>query len=312
MSSIQNKKPKTKYQVSNWKQYNQALRNRGKLSIWIPENLYKVWYGNGRETYSDTAIEFCLTVSILFRLPLRQTQGFVSDLFAQAGIYVTIPDYSTLCRRRKKISIRIPVRDKDTNSLILDSTGLKVYGEGEWKVRKHKYTYRRTWRKIHLGIDTDGEIRAVSVTHSNTHDCTQVDTILNQVQEDTITDFYGDGAYDTTPTYMLLEAYNVPNIHIPPRIDAKIQRHGNTKGAPWPRDIHLREIRQTSRTRWKQDSGYHTRSLGETAMYRFKIIFGDTLSTRTEETHVTDIRLKCKVLNTFTYMGMPDGMMVPT
>lgn len=303
---------KKAYRVCNWSDYNQSLKDRGKLSIWIPDNIYKIWYGDGRETYSDTAIEFCLTISIIYRKPLRQTEGMIEDIFGQIGLMLDVPDYSTLCRRRKTISIDIPTKAKDTISLILDSTGLKVYGEGEWKVRKHGWQYRRTWRKIHLGIDRDGEIRAVAVTHSNTHDCQAVDPIMNQVGSDTITDFYGDGAYDTTPTYLLLAAHDIDQIHIPPRTGAKIQRHGNTKGAPWPRDTHLRQIRHTSRQRWKQDSGYHIRSLGETGMYRFKVTFGDTLSTRTEPAHSTDVRLKCKILNQFTHSGMPDGVMVPT
>jgi IS5 family transposase len=223
-----------------------------------------------------------------------------------------VPDYTTLCRRRKTTHVVVPKQKKKTISLILDSTGLKIYGEGEWKVRKHGVGYRRTWRKVHIGIDTDGEIRALSVTHSDVHDCTQVDTILDQVSDDTVTDFYGDGAYDTTPIYMFLDAHDIHTVHIPPRKDAKIRQHGNLKRPPLPRDENLRQIRRTSRKRWKHDSGYHTRSLGETVMYRFKTIFGDTLSTRTEQSHTNDVYLKAKILNTFTYMGMPDGVMVAT
>lgn len=303
---------KKKYQVRNWSAYTQSLKQRGSLSLWLPLHLETCWYGSGRDMYSDIAIEFCLTISILYHLPLRQTQGFVADIFKQSGISVTVPDYTTLCRRRPTLNVTLPTQKKDTTSLILDSTGLKVYGEGEWKVRKHGWQYRRTWRKVHLGIDSDGEIRALSVTHSDTHDCTQIDTILEQTKNDTITDFYGDGAYDTTPVYMLLEAHSIPTIHIPPRKDAVIKRHGNTNGAPWVRDTHLRQIRTRGRARWKKESGYHTRSLVETAMYRFKTIFGDTLSTRGEVAHLTDIKLKARILNIFTHRGMPDGVMVPT
>lgn len=232
------------------------------------------------------------------------------DIFKQIGIIVTIPDYTTLCRRRPLLTVELPTQKKDSISLILDSTGLKVFGEGEWKVRKHGWQYRRTWRKVHLGIDRDGEIRALSITHSDTHDCTQIDTILEQTKADTVTAFYGDGAYDTTPVYMLLKAHKIETVCIPPRKGARIRRHGNSALPPLIRDENLRAIRQTSRKRWKETSGYHTRSLGETAMYRFKTIFGDTLSTRSELAHVTEITLKAKLLNHFTHYGMPVGVMV--
>lgn len=311
-TSINKKTKKAKYRVRNWTTYNQALKQRGSLDLWLPDNLEGVWYQPGKGIYSEVAIELCLIISIIYRLPLRQTQGFIKGLFTQRGISVSVPDYTTLSRRRQTMTVIIPKQKKETVALILDSTGLKIYGEGEWKVRKHGWQYRRTWRKVHIGIDTDGEIRALSVTHSDTHDCTQIDTILTQTKDDTITDFYGDGAYDTTPIYMLLAANKISNVHIPPRKDAKIKQHGNRKKPPLVRDENLRAIRQTSRQQWKYNSGYHTRSLGETVMYRFKTIFGGTLSTRTDKAHTADIRLKAKILNTFTYAGMPDGVMVAT
>ncbi len=303
---------KKTYKVSNWSEYNQTLKQRGSFSLWLPKDLEKVWYQSGRGAYSAVAIEFCLVISVLYHLPLRQTQGFIEDLFKHNSIDVSVPDYTTLCRRRPLITIDLPKEPKDHIDLILDSTGLKVAGEGEWKVRKHGWQYRRTWKKLHLGIDRDGEIRALSVTHSDTHDCTQVDTILEQTKADKVSAFYGDGAYDTTHTYMLLEGYGITKVLIPPRKDAKIRRHGNSHKTPLVRDENLRTIRATSRKQWKVNSGYHTRSLGETAMYRFKTIFGDTLSTRTEQAHQTDIHLKAKILNTFTHAGMPDGVMVLT
>lgn len=300
------KNTKKTYHVKNWGKYNKALIQRGSLTLWISDDIKTWWYGTGHDTYSDRAIEAMLTIQAIHRLPLRATVGFVQSIFRLTGINLSVPDYTTLSRRAESIRVPLRVSRKETTDLILDSTGVKVFGEGEWKVRKHGWSKRRVWKKIHVGIDSNGEIRAVEVTGHNAHDCTAVNDILNQ-GDTPVTDFYGDGAYDTWGVYHLLLAHGVSGFHIPPQKNAKIHVHGNTKRTPYPRDENLRAIRKSTRKRWKEVSGYHVRSLGETVMYRYKTTFGGHMTFRREKRQKTEVLVKCNILNTFHFLGSPES-----
>lgn len=303
------KHTKKKYRVKNWGTYNKALIQRGSLTLWISVDIETWWYGAGHDTYSDKAIETMLTIQSIHRLPLRATVGFVQSIFQLAGVHLSVPDYTTLSRRAETLCIPLRVSRKEVTDMILDSTGVKVFGEGEWKVRKHGWSKRRTWKKIHIGIDSLGEVRAVEVTGSDTHDCTAVNDILEQEQSP-LTDFYGDGAYDTWGTYHSLLAHGVSGFHIPPQKNAKIHMHGNTKKTPYPRDENLRAIRKSTRKRWKETSGYHTRSLGETVMYRYKTTFGGHMSFRRDARQKNEVMVKCNILNTFHFLGVPESYVV--
>jgi Transposase DDE domain len=307
--SIKVNKNKKKYKVKNWKTYNQALINRGSLTLWIADDIMDWWYGAGHDTYSDRAIEAVLTIQAVYGLPLRATFGFVRSIFKLLDIPLSVPDYTTISRRAKSLHIVLHTTKKDTTDVILDSTGSKVFGEGEWKVRKHGWSKRRTWKKIHIGIDSLGEIRAVVISENNIHDSTVINEILDQ-ETAPITDFYGDGAYDTYGVYQSLLSRGVTGFHIPPQKLAKIKVHGNMKRTSYPRDENLRAIRKTSRKRWKNESGYHTRSLGETIMFRYKTTFGDHMSFRTEESQKNEVMVKCNILNTFHFLGVPESYMV--
>lgn len=294
----------------NWHTYEQSLVARGSLTLWIPKDIEQTWYGVGRETYHRTAIETALCIKARFNLPLRSTEGFVRSVFSMAGIVLAVPDHSTLSRRAAHLAPVLRKRsDKSHIDLLLDSTGAKVLGEGEWKVRQHGKDKRRTWTKIHIGIDSDGEIRTVLATGSTTHDSTPVNDLL--LQEDLpIHGFWGDGAYDTTPVYMALAAHNVREVHIPPRKGARIKKHGNTAGLPLVRDEHIRGIRTLGRRRWKQESGYHTRSLAETGMFRYKTTFGDRMAFRNRNSQEAEAVIKCTILNQFYTLGMPESVRV--
>jgi hypothetical protein len=302
-------KKKEEYKITNWREYNKALINRGSLTIWISDDLPKTWSGTGRFTYSNQCIETLLMVKALYKQPLRAAVGLTRSVFALAGIVLPTPDYTTISRRAKTVIVRLKKRQKETTHLVLDSTGVKVYGEGEWKVRKHGWSKRRVWKKIHIGIDEDGEIRAVDITDSDAHDCSSTDTILKQ-EDAQITDFYGDGAYDTFDVYSSLLKREVTGFHIPPQVNAKIRQHGNCDKTPHPRDENLRAIRKSTRRKWKQASGYHRRSLGENVMFRYKTIFGQHLSFRTDESQVNEVMTKCNLLNAFFGMGMPKTVRV--
>jgi Transposase DDE domain len=287
---------KRKYRVKNWPEYNRSLIARGSLTLWISDDVAGSWYGHGHETYSAMAIETMLCIKAIYHLPLR-------SIFEMKEIGLAVPDYTTIARRAGKIKVALRATRKNVTDMVLDSTGLKVFGEGEWKVRKHGWGKRRTWKKVHIGIDSMGEIRAVVMTGNHTHDSDVVKDILSQ-EEARIDDFYGDGAYDKAKVYRSLIGRGVAGFHIPP------QRNAVFKGDGGPRDRNLKAIRASSREEWKESSGYHTRSLGETAMFRFKRTFGDHMDFRTEERQRNEVLVKCNILNALHSLGVPESYAV--
>lgn len=311
------KKGKKKYKVRNWKEYNQMLVNRGSIFFWIEESAKENWNNppktrkRGRpELYSDTAIETCLTLGAVFHLKLRAAEGFANSLFALMGLPLSSPDYSTLSIRSGTLSVDIHAeKEVDVNEalhIVVDSSGAKVYGEGEWKVRQHGWSKHRTWRKFHLGIDEKTkQIKAAEVTGNNTADCDVLEPLLRQI-ENPIDQVSTDGAYDKRKCYDVLDELGIIAA-IPPQKNAKIWRHGNTDGAPYARDENLRRIREIGRRRWKEEVGYHRRSIAENTMYRFKTAFGDIIASRIFPNQRTEVLLKCKILNKMALGGMPDS-----
>jgi hypothetical protein len=303
---------KRTYRITNWKQYNESLVQRGAITIWFSEEALRHWeHPNGAGkvgrpfVYSDVAIECLLTLRELLKLPYRQTEGFGRSLAAMLGVDVAIPDYSSLAKRAGKLEIALGVAQMQGSiDVVVDSTGLKVFGEGEWKTRTHGKSKRRTWRKLHLSVNPDArEIVAEVLTENSSHDADAVPDLLKQVEQPMGT-FYGDGAYDKWKVYEELESKSIQPV-IPPQRNAKIKQHGNCSAAPLPRDEAIRAIRRTSRSRWKQEVGYHRRSLAETTMYRMKQTFGSCLKNRLLENQRTETRLRCKIMNRFTQLGMP-------
>jgi hypothetical protein len=302
--------PKPVYRIRNWAQYNDALVRRGSLTLWVDRDTLQAWRYQGASQrgaqfeYSDLAIECLLTLRAVYHLTLRACEGFARSLFDLMGVDLPVPDYTTLCRRAKTVRITLPKKAEGPLHLVLDSTGLKVYGEGEWKVRQHGYSKRRTWLKLHLAVDPQThEIQAAMVTDPGVTDEEAVPALLGQV-EGPISGAGADGAYDRRTVYEELDRRGARAV-IPPRRDAKIQRHGNTSGPRLARDENIRRIRQVGRAAWKQESGYHRRSLGETAMFRLKAIFGPGVSSRGDEQRATEVGVRCRALNLMTHQGMP-------
>lgn len=300
------------YKITNWRKYNESLVQRGSITYWFSEDVIRQWRHANAEArrghpfvYSDTAIECLLILREQFRLPYRQTEGLGRSLVELMEIELEIPDYTSLAKRATKLGISLNVR-RHTGAIdvVVDSTGLKVFGEGEWKMRKHGKSKRRTWRKLHLAINPDTqEIEAEVLTENSGHDADQAEPLLDQIRGK-IRKFYGDGAYDPWKVRNALAARKTEAI-IPPRHDAKIKQHGNCDQSPLPRDEAIRAIRQQGRRGWKQSVGYHRRSLSETAMYRMKCCFGDHLKNRLLPNQRTEARLRSKILNHFTRTGLP-------
>jgi hypothetical protein len=172
------KEPKGIYRVRNWAQYNAGLIARGNVTMWIEqEELTKVPSaeprGRGRpRDYTGAVIQMLLALKQVFRLPLRALQGFAQSQRDLAFADLPVPHYTTLSLRAKALEVRLPAtRSDEPLHLVIDSTGMKLYGEGEWKVRQHGWSKRRTWRKVHLALDAKtGQIRAALMTHQDVAD----------------------------------------------------------------------------------------------------------------------------------------------
>ena len=298
-----------RYRTTNWPEYNAALRRRGSLLIWLDQEMEWRASASGRpgrsETYSDAAIQFCLSIKVLFGLALRQTIGMVASLLKMAGLNWPVPDYSTLCRRQSTVTIQVPYRRSDGHlNLLVDSTGVKMRGDGEWQVRKHGPGRRRQWRKVHLAMDTaTGDIRAVEFTSSQTGDSPVLPGLLAQIPADqpigTVT---ADGAYDTRTCH------------------AAIAERGGTavipirkNGRPWKEDgpaakarnENLRATRHFGRAFWKRLTGYHARSRIEAQMRRLKA-FGERIASRDPDRQTAEIHTRIALMNRFSALGQAE------
>src|SRR5215203_410232 len=240
---VAKKKRKRQYRLRNWSQYNKALVQRGSLTLWVSEDVLSAWHNHTRTGrrgktafYADTAILCMATVAEVYRLPLRATQGLMRSAIRLLGVELSVPDYTTLCRRRRALEVELPRRQKSGPlHLVVDSTGIKVFGEGEWKVRQHGYTRRRTWRKLHLGVDeATGELVAAVVTTNSFKDSQLLEDLLAQVADE-IKQVSADGAYDSRNCYDAIRTREA-RAAIPPQKRAKIWQHGNTKA-----DRHIRD-----------------------------------------------------------------------
>ena len=305
------------YRVRNWLEYEKALVQRGSITFWLSADFEQTWLYTGEKQrgsqfdYSDKAIEIMLTIKEVYHLTNRGVEGFVRSLFQMMGIDLPVPDHSTLSKRGKTLKVKLAKKAHGSLNLVLDSTGLKVYGEGEWKVRKHGYSKRRTWRKLHLGADPEnGEIQAVRLTENSVSDDATVKELLEQIEQRLLA-CAADGAYDKRKVYDALNKHSPEvEILIPPRKNARIWQHGNLKAERLKRDENLRYIRKHGRQQWKEDSGSRMHSLAETAIFRLKTLFGDELSARLLETQTTQALIRCLALNKMTHLGMPDSYQI--
>lgn len=302
---------KERYKVSNWSAYNQALVQRGSLTIWLSEDVLAAWCTSERgseagrpKLYSELAIVCVLTLQQVYRLKLRQTEGFVRSLMELAKVELPVPDYSTLCRRRRTVEVALPqLRREEGMHLLVDSTGVKIFGEGEWKARQHGVQRRRTWRKLHLGFDeATQEIVACVVTTNELHDAELLGALLEQV-EGPLEQVTADGAYDTQNCYRAIVEREAKPV-IPPRENAVLN-----EGEQWAaRNQTLSRISEIGRAGWKEESGYRRRSLAETGMFRLKTVFGDRLGARTLAGQTAEALLRCAALNRMSQLGRPQSL----
>lgn len=307
-------KKKQSYKIRNWKEYNQALVNRGSLTYWFDEEVINAWHDvektntRGHPTvYSDVAILCALSLKVIFQLPLRATEGLLSSLIELMDVPLKVPDYTTLSRRQSKLEVEVPsFIQNESRHVVVDSTGIKVFGEGSFQVRQHGYTKRRTFWSLHLGIDEKTqEIVASVMTTNDIHDGQVFKDLLDQVEEP-IQKKSADGAYDSFECYeQALERNAIPVI--PPRIDAVINKESETRPEIAARNQTINKITEKGSKVWKQNTSYHRRSLAETAMFRIKTLFGDHLKARKFESQAVEAFVRCVVLNRMTALGMPES-----
>jgi hypothetical protein len=307
---------KPAYKPSNSRLYDESLKNRGSLTIWVSSDVISKWKVDfskirkrgGQLLYSDFSIETCITLSFVFRQRLRQTEGLVESIVKLLGLELEVPDFTTISRRSKSINVTAPAIRSDEGIVVsIDSTGLKIYGEQEWQKEKYKLTKtRKSWRKLHIAVDDHGIILGSELTFHDISDSATAPNLLNQISSpiDTV---LGDGAYDQPSVYDAMIAHQEKygngleiKAAIPPNLRFR---------AEMPTDSKLRvdniRVFEKSRQRWQKHADYGRRARAENGMYRYKTIIGNKLRSRSFSSQKAESKIAVNILNKMAGLGMP-------
>jgi len=224
--------PRQQHKVTNWPAYDASLRQRGSLTVWFTDEAIAVWAAEPRATrggqprYSPLAILTALTLRAVFRLAYRQAEGLLGSIVSLLGLCLRVPDHTTLSRRAATLDVPRPGNagagaGSEPLHLLVDSTGLKLCGKGEWLLEKHGRATRRSWRMLHLGVDAGtGRIVASTLTSKDVDDASQAGPLLDQVAG-AVASFTGDGAYDQDRVYNSVAArHPEAAVVVPPRATA--------------------------------------------------------------------------------------------
>ncbi len=301
--------------MTNWPVYDASLRQRGSLTVWFTDEAIAAWAAEPRTTrggqprYSPLAILTALTLRAVFRLAYRQAEGLIGSIVGLLGLSLRVPDHTTLSRRAATLDVPRPGNagagaGGEPMHLLVDSTGLKLCGKGEWLLEKHGTKTRRSWRKLHLGVDAGtGRIVAAALTAKEVDDGAEVGPLLDQVGA-RVASFTADGAYDQEGvSTVVVQRHPEAEVIVPPRSTAVPSETSET--APTQRDRHLQSIAEQGRAAWQKASGYTKRARVEAAISRFKQIIGDGLRSRTDERRATEVDVAVHVLNRMLELGRP-------
>jgi Transposase DDE domain len=303
--------PKQRHRVTNWAEYDAGLRARGSLTVWFTAEVIEAWCAEprtgrgGQPRYSALAITTALTLRTVFRLALRQTEGLIGSILALLELDLAVPDHSTLSRRAETLAVPRPQAGSEPVHLLVDSTGLRLCGHGEWLMEKHGTRRRRAWRVLHLATDADtGRIVASVLTDKDADDGSQVGPLLDRA-DGSVASFTGDGAYDRDDVYVEVTARHPDAaVVVPPRSSAVQSEAAAT--APTQRDAHLRCIAERGRMGWQRASGYNWRALVEADIARWKRVIGDGLRAQTDGRQATEVAIAANVLNRMLDLGRPE------
>jgi hypothetical protein len=311
--------PRQKHKVTNWPAYDASLRQRGSLTVWFTDEAVEAWAAGPRTTrggqpwYSALAILTALTLRAVFRLAYRQTEGLIGSVIGLLGLALRVPDHTTLSRRAATLEVPRSHAggrgDAEPLHLLVDSTGLKLCGAGEWLAERHGTRTRRSWRKLHLGVDADtGRIVASALTGREMDDGAQAGPLLDQVAG-ALASFTGDGGYDQDRVYAsVAERHPTAAVIVPPRATAVPSEMAETE--PTQRDRHLQLIAAHGRMGWQKASGYTKRARAEAAIARWKQVIGDGLRSRADECRATEVAVAAHALNRMLELGRPNHVRI--
>jgi hypothetical protein len=246
----------------------------------------------------------------VFRLALRQTEGLITSVLQLLGLDLPVPDHSTLSRRAATLEVAKPYpNSRGPVHLLVDSTGLRLGGPGEWLVEKHGNRTRRSWRKLHIGVDAEtGQILASELKPHDDDDGAQAEALLNQITGP-LASFTGNGAYDREDIYgTVVEGHPDADVIVPPRSTAVLSVMAET--SPTQRDRHLQCIHEHGRIGWQKTSGYTRRALVEAAISRFKRVIGNALRSRTDQRRRMEVTIAIHALNRMLELGRPKSVRI--
>jgi hypothetical protein len=303
--------PKQRHRVTNWATYDASLRARGSLTVWFTAEAIEAWKAEprtgrgGQPRYSDLAIATALTLRVVFRLALRQTEGLTGSVIRLLGLDLPVPDHSTLSRRAETVAVPRPKAGSEPVHLLVDSTGLRLCGPGEWLAEKHGTKRRRSWKKFHLATDADtGRIVASVLTDKDADDGSQVGPLLDRI-DGPVASVTGDGAYDRDDVYAAVAArHPAAAVVVPPRANAVPSETAEI--TPTQRDAHLRCIVERGRMGWQRASGYGWRALVEADISRWKRVIGEGLRFQTDGRQAIEVAIAADVLNRMLDLGRPE------
>ncbi|MEC9378552.1 MAG: IS5 family transposase [Candidatus Latescibacterota bacterium] len=257
----------------------------------------------GQRKYSDPCVELGLTLKLLFGLPWRSVEGLLGSLFHFVGIEAPIPDHTTLSRRTRRLDVPLqrPLTREPVH-LVVDATGLSIFGQGQWAAAKWGARGRRGWRKLHVATDQRGNILAVELTDASVGDATALPGLLDKVA-DPVERLTVDGGYDRHEVYEAARKRGATTV-IPPRRDAVV----SGELVLCDRDAHIERIGEVGRRCWRLEAGQHHQSRAENTFYRYKKRFGGRLTARNEPAQRNEVLTACNILNRMTELGMPNSI----
>lgn len=313
------KKKKGQYRVKNWNEYDRGLKQRGSITFWIDCEATAGWYypgerrPGGKTIYSDETIEMILMVKEMFRLTNRAVAGFIESVLEVMKVEVSVPDHTVLSRRAKELKPKLRTKafpKGEGITVLVDSTGVKFFGEGEWKINKHGQERQTGWIKLHVMVEAESghilSMESMELTDDGVDDGDKehvIDPLLEAIPEP-IDRLIGDGAYDKTPVYEAVQAHT-PDVTfvVPPR--SKAIHWDPPEGVPNDHYTHQRNLTlvtmaATDKKTWASLVGYHERSLIENTIGRLKHMFSERVTNRRTDTQTTHMRTRCLCLNTFS------------